>query len=101
MSTLKRHPAAPDQPTIAEAGVPGFEVAGWFGLALPARTPDAIVSRLYEEIAKIANTPEMKNFLIKQGAEPALLPPAKFGERIRSELEQWTKLIRAAHISVD
>lgn len=101
IANSNRSVVLPDVPSAPEAGIPGVVASGWNGILAPARIPDAIVNRLYDEIAKISNSQETKNFLIKQGAEPALLPPAKFGERIRSELEQWTRLIRTAHISIE
>jgi len=88
-------------PTAEEAGFPGVLASSWNGVLAPAKTPDAIINRLYNEIAKIANTEEMKGFLLKQGAEPALLPPARFGELIRAELDMWAKVIKTANIKVE
>ncbi len=91
----------PEVPTSAEAGFPTVIAASWLGIMAPARTPDAVINRLYTEIAKITNTQEMKNFLINQGAEPALLPPAKFGELIRAEIALWAKVIKTGDIKVE
>jgi tripartite-type tricarboxylate transporter receptor subunit TctC len=91
----------PEVPTAAEAGFPGVIASSWLGVLAPARTPEPIISRLYAEIAKITNTQEMKTFLINQGAEPALLPPAKFGELIRTEIELWAKVIKTGNITVE
>lgn len=91
----------PDVPTAAEAGVPGVIASGWNGVLAPAKTPDAIVNRLYDEIARISNSQDMKNFLLKQGAEPALLTPARFGERIRGEMAQWAQVIKSANIKIE
>jgi tripartite-type tricarboxylate transporter receptor subunit TctC len=91
----------PDVGTSAEAGFPTVIAASWLGVLAPARTPEAIINRLYGEIAKITNTQEMKTFLINQGAEPALLPPAKFGELIRNEIALWAKVIKTGNITVE
>lgn len=98
VTTPARSALLPDVPTAAEAGVPGLDFGGWNGVLAPAKTPDAIVNRLYNEIVKITNSQEMKSFLLTQGAEPALLAPAKFGELIRVELATWAKVIKAANI---
>jgi tripartite-type tricarboxylate transporter receptor subunit TctC len=91
----------PEVPTAAEAGFPTVIAASWLGVLAPARTPDAIINRLYADIARITNTQEMKTFLINQGAEPALLPPAKFAELIRAEIELWAKVIKTGDIKVE
>jgi len=93
--------AAPDVPTAAEAGFPGVIATSWNGVLAPAKTPEAIINRLHGEIDKITNAPDMTNFLLKQGAEPAVLPPAKFGEVIRTEIAQWAKVIKTANIKVE
>ncbi len=91
----------PDVPTAAEAGFPGVIATSWNGVLAPAKTPEAIINRLYTEVAKIANTEEMKTYLLSQGAEPAVLAPARFGELIRVEIAQWAKVIKTANITVE
>jgi tripartite-type tricarboxylate transporter receptor subunit TctC len=101
MATLKRSPVMPDVPTVAEQGVPGFNVASWFGIMAPAGTPAPIVQRLYGEIAKVAETDEMRKFLLSQGAEPMLMDPPKFTEFLRAETIKWGKVVKSAKLKLD
>ena len=101
MATLERSPSLPDVPTVAEQGLPGFNVASWFGIMAPAGTPSAIVQRLYSEIAKLVGTDEMKKFLLTQGAEPMLLDPPKFSDFLRHETEKWGKVVKTANLKLD
>lgn len=101
VAATSRSALLPDVPTAQEAGLPGFEVASWTGVLAPAKTPEPIIRRLYDEIAKILNTREMKNFILSQGAEPALMDPAKFGGYINAERIKWGKVIKAANIKLD
>ena len=97
----KRSPALPDVPTIAEAGVPGYESLSWSGLAVPAGTPKDIVVRLNREIAAILTQPDIRDKLAQAGAEPVGGPPQQFADHIRSEREKWSKLIRERGITVN
>lgn len=101
MATLKRSPVLPDLPTIAEQGLAGFDVASWFGIMVPARTPAAIVQRLHTEIARTVELVEMRNVISSQGSEVAVLDPAKFGEYLRSELDKWGKVVKGAGLKLD
>jgi tripartite-type tricarboxylate transporter receptor subunit TctC len=101
MATLQRSPTMPEIPTVAEQGLPGFNVASWFGIMAPANTPSAIVQRLYGEIAKITETADMKKFLLTQGAEPMLMDPPKFSEFLRVETEKWGKVVKGANLKLD
>jgi tripartite-type tricarboxylate transporter receptor subunit TctC len=101
MATLQRSPIMPEVPTVAEQGLPGFNVASWFGIMAPANTPAAIVQRLHGEIAKITGTAEMKNFLLSQGAEPMPMDPPKFSEFLRAETEKWGKVVKGANLKLD
>ena len=101
MGTLQRSTVMPDVPTIAEQGLPGFDVASWFGIMAPANTPSAIVQRLYGEFAKLVNAPETQKFLLTQGAEPMLMEPAKFSEFLRQETEKWAKVVKAANLTLN
>jgi tripartite-type tricarboxylate transporter receptor subunit TctC len=98
IATLKRSPLMPELPTIAEQGLPGFEVVSWTGIAAPAKTPPAIIRRLHEVIVKIVNTDDMRNFMASQGAEPALMGPEEFGDYIKADIARWAKVIKAAGI---
>ena len=99
VSTATRSANAPNVPTMAEAGVPGYEVAGWYGMMAPGGTPRAIVEKLQAEIAKILQLPDMKEKLALDGSEPVGSTPAQFGVHMRTEVEKWRKLIREAGIT--
>jgi tripartite-type tricarboxylate transporter receptor subunit TctC len=97
----RRTPALPEVPTIAEAGVPGYEAVGWFGLMAPAGTPREVVSTLNREINRILQLPEVKARLLDLGAEPASASPEQFLEFIRVDNAKWDKLIRERGIVVE
>lgn len=101
MATLQRSPIMPEIPTVAEQGLPGFNVASWFGIMAPANTPGAIVQRLYGEIAKITETAEMRKFLLSQGAEPMVMDPPKFSAFLRVETEKWGRVVKGANLKLD
>ena len=84
----------PDLPTIAESGVPNFDVRVWFGVFLPAGTPKPIVMVLNERIRRLIATPDMRGKLIEQGADPMSETPEEFGAYVKSELARWTKVVR-------
>jgi len=94
VTTAKRSRAVPDLPTIAEAGVPGYEAAAWFGLLAPAGTPRDIVDKLAEETAKILGMPDVREKLAAQGAEPVGNSPEAFGAFVRAEIAKWAKVIK-------
>ena len=98
MATLKRSALMPDIPTISEQGLKDFEVTSWTGIAAPAQTPRAIVQKLYNTLAKIAQTDDMKNFVQGQGAELALLGPEAFAADIKSDIAKWARVVKAAKI---
>jgi tripartite-type tricarboxylate transporter receptor subunit TctC len=101
VTSLKRAPALPDVPTIAESGLPGFEASSWFGILAPAGTPAPIVARLNAEVNKWLQSPEGKEQLLAQGAEVAGGPPEKFVAHIRAETEKWAKVVKASGAKVD
>jgi tripartite-type tricarboxylate transporter receptor subunit TctC len=98
---LKRSPALPDVPTIAESGVPGYESLSWSGIAVPAGTPRAIVDRLNKEFNLVLSTAEMRQKLAEQGAEIIGGPPEAFAKHISAEREKWSRVIRTANIVVN
>jgi tripartite-type tricarboxylate transporter receptor subunit TctC len=95
-----RSRAVPDVPTMRELGHPAVEIMGWTGVLAPAGTPADIITRLHAEITKIVATPDMREFLAKQGAEPVGSTPAEFTAFIRNEGAKWGKVIREAGISM-
>ena len=92
----QRTALAPDIPTIAESGLAGYEVYGWYGFAAPARTPRAVIERLHAEVAKIAQQPKMKARLASQGLELVGNSPAEFDAFIRAEITKWSTVLKAA-----
>jgi len=101
VTTPKRTPALPDVPTIAEAGVPGYEFTGWMGLFAPAGTPRAIVDRLYNESVLALRLPEIARRLQIEAAEPVGSTPAAFTVFMKEEVARWTKVGREAKIKVE
>ena len=101
VTTAQRSPQAPEIPTLAEAGVPGYEQTAWFGVLAPAGTPREIVLKLHGEITKLLNTAEVKERFAKQGVEVRTTTPEAFGDFVKSEVERWGKVIREAGIKAD
>jgi tripartite-type tricarboxylate transporter receptor subunit TctC len=101
VTSARRSNALPDVPTLAEAGVPGYEFQGWTGVAAPAGTPAAVIARLHSEIARIADTAEAREWFAASGAEPGLLSPDAFSQFIRAEHEGLGKVIRDAGIKAE
>jgi tripartite-type tricarboxylate transporter receptor subunit TctC len=98
VSTAKRSPAMPELPTVAEAGVPGFEVNSWYGVLAPVGTPKEIVTRLNQEIVRVLRLPDIIDRFSKDGVEPAGTTPDQFGAHIRSEIAKWKRVVAAASI---
>jgi tripartite-type tricarboxylate transporter receptor subunit TctC len=96
ISTAHRIAAAPDIPTVAESGLPGFDVGIWFGIQAPAATPDPIVRKLADQIRRILEAPDMRAGLAAQGAEPLPEGPEAFAARIRADIDKWSAVIKAA-----
>jgi tripartite-type tricarboxylate transporter receptor subunit TctC len=101
VTTAKRSALVPELPTIAEAGLPGFEANNWNGFLVPARTPRPIVDRLNKDIAGALALPDIKEFLFKQGLDAAPSTPEAFGTYIKSEMAKWAKVIKAAGVKVN
>ena len=98
IASLKRAENLPEVPTIAEAGVPGFEVLSWYGLLAPAGTPAEIIARLNQEITRSLNEPEAVERLRAIGAEPMKSTPAEFNAFLKNEIAKWAKVIRSAGV---
>jgi tripartite-type tricarboxylate transporter receptor subunit TctC len=97
----KRSAVAPELPTVAESGFPGYEVVGWFGWLAPAKAPKEIVARLNAEIVKTLNLPEIRERLLSQSSEPVGDSPQAFAAFMKSEHDKWASVIRRAAIRMD
>lgn len=101
VTTLKRSPVIPDFPTVAESGVPGYAVDGWYAVVLPAKTPAAIVNKLNRELVRLLDTPAVVEALAKDGAVPAGSTPGQLFDTIRAELEKWSKVVKSAGLKME
>jgi tripartite-type tricarboxylate transporter receptor subunit TctC len=98
VSSARRVAALPDVPTIAEAGVPGFEVSNWWGILAPAGTPQPALDRLYKEIGAILDSPETRKRFELEGAEVVRMKPQQFADFVTQETEKWTRVVKEAGI---
>ncbi len=101
VTTAKRSPELPDVPTIAEAGVPGYEATSWFGMFAPASTPAPLVEQINATLVKLLQQPEMKKKFAEQGAEVVAETPAQFASFIQAESAKWGKVVKESGASVD
>ena len=101
VTTAKRTPALPNVPTIAETGLAGFQVDGWYALMAPAKTPKAVIDRLYRDTAAVLRQPDIVARIEAVGLEPAGISPQEFGDYIRAELKKWGTLIKEAGIKAE
>ncbi len=100
-TTARRRPATPEIPTIAEAGVPGYEMSQWYGLLAPAGTAAPIIERLNAEIGNALKHSELRARLLSEGAEPAASTPQEFGAFFKAEIVKWTRVVQKAGIRAD
>ena len=100
-SIAKRPASLPDLPTVAEAGVPGFDAGVWYGVLAPAGTPREIVIKLNGEVVRVLNQPDYRNLLVNNTIEPIGSPPEELSRYIKSELVKWAKVVKDAHVRVD
>ena len=98
VTSLKRSALMPDLPTIAESGVPDYDLSGWIALFAPAGTPKAFVERLNAEVTKVLQLPEIRTRLLDLGAEPSPMPVPEFAAWVQQEVTKWTRLVREAGI---
>jgi tripartite-type tricarboxylate transporter receptor subunit TctC len=101
VTTAQRSKLAPELPTMAEAGMPGFDISTWFGILAPAGTPSEVVTKWNAELVKALNAPDVREKMMAQGAEPAPMTPADFASFIAREREKYARIIKASGAKVD
>jgi tripartite-type tricarboxylate transporter receptor subunit TctC len=101
VTTAERSKLAPDLPTMAEAGLPGFDISTWFGLFAPAGTPKDVIAKWNAEVVKILNSPDMRERLTAQGAESAPTTPEQFAALIQSEIPKYARIVKISGAKVD
>jgi tripartite-type tricarboxylate transporter receptor subunit TctC len=101
VTTSRRISAAPEVPTFAEAGIPGYESIGWFGAVAPAKTPSEVINRLNKEIVAALSAAEVRERILAAGAEPLTGTPQEFAAFIREEARKWAQVIKTAKVKVE
>ncbi len=101
VTTAQRSKLAPDLPTMAEAGLPGFDISTWFGLMLPAGAPKDVVAKWNADLVKVLNMPDVREKMLAQGAEPTPMTSAEFGVFIDRELVKYARIVKASGAKVD
>jgi tripartite-type tricarboxylate transporter receptor subunit TctC len=101
VSSAKRAPTLPELPTVAEAGVPGFEFTNWFGIVAPARLPAPLIQRVHAEITTALRSNEVADKLTAEGAEVVASTPQQFRDFIRGDIAKWAKVVKAAGMKID
>ena len=99
VTTLRRAGGFPDLPTIAESGVPGYEVDGWYGLLAPEATPAAVIARLNQDLSAVVAMPEAKERLLGVGIDARGSTPAEFHQRIARDIQRWAEVVKRAKIT--
>ncbi len=97
----RRVPSLPNVPTVAESGLPGYEVETWYGVFTTGGTPSAVVQRLASEVVQVVNQPPVREAIIKMGMEPAPSGAEEFTQLVQRDMERWGKVVRAVGIKVD
>lgn len=101
VTTAKRSRVAEDLPTLAQAGVPGYDANAWFGVFAPAGTPDAVIARLQGEISRIVKIPEIRDRFLALGAEPVGSTPEQFAAFYRAEVLKWARVVKDSGAQID
>jgi tripartite-type tricarboxylate transporter receptor subunit TctC len=101
VSTAKRPASLPDLPTVAEAGVPGYDSGVWYGVLAPAGTPRGIILKLNGEVVRVLNQPDYRGLLVNNTIDPIGSPPEQLGQYIKTELVKWAKVVKDANVRID
>ncbi len=101
VTTAQRSSVIPELPTIAEAGLPGYDFSGWYGLMMPAGTSKAIIDKLYGEVTKALNSPDLKQRMAQDGSEPISITPDQFATRLVAEMATWQKVVKSSNMQIE
>ena len=101
VTSLRRSSSLPDVPSVAEQGYKDFDVSTWYGLFMPAGTPKEIVAKVNAEVNRLLATPEMKNAIIEQGAEPQSMTPEQFGALLKNDYQKWRGIVEASGARIE
>jgi tripartite-type tricarboxylate transporter receptor subunit TctC len=101
ITSAKRNPVLPNVPTVQEAGVPGYEVRTWYAIWAIKGTPAPIKDRMYKEIVKAMEQPDLKKIWAEQGADPGGMPPNEFGRLVKAEIAKWAKVVKDSGAKID
>ena len=101
VTTAQRSKLAPDLPTMAEAGLPGFDISTWFGLLAPAGTPPEVIAKWHADLVKALNSPDVREKMLAQGAEPAPTTPVEFAAFIAKERDKYARIVKLSGAKVD
>jgi len=101
VTTAERSPSAPDIPTMSEAGVPGYEMSGWYGVFVRKGTPQPIIDRLHDEVAAVINAPDLRRLLELEGAMPVGNTPAALATFVAAERARWAKVTAEAGMTIE
>ena len=101
VTTAQRSKLAPDLPTMAEAGMPGFDISTWFGLLAPAGTPPDVIAKWNADVVKVLNSPDVREKMLAQGAEPSPQTPAEFASFSAREREKYARIVKLSGAKLD
>jgi len=101
VTSLKRSSAMPELPTVAESGVPGFAVTGWYGMLVPAGTPAPVLNTLHEAVVSAVKSKEVEDRLSGDAAEPVGSTPQEFADHLKTEIDKWTSVIKKAGVRAE
>jgi tripartite-type tricarboxylate transporter receptor subunit TctC len=101
VGSSKRAAALPDVPTIAEAGVPGYEAVGWNGMMAPAAMPAPVLEKIHATVVRVFRMKDVTERMISLAAEPVTTTPAEFGAYIKAEIAKWAKVVKEGNVKAD
>jgi tripartite-type tricarboxylate transporter receptor subunit TctC len=101
ITTRTRSPALPELPTISESALPGYDFSSWYGLMVPAGTPQIIIARLHDETVKSLKLPDLQQRLSSEGCEPVGSTPAQLAAHIKTEMARWAKIVKVSGMQAE